>query len=199
MKYVNEVSLYIEKINSNINTNIDLTNFSKYRLDKINKALNDDSKALNIQTELLLQRIFNLDYSYELSETKLGKPYFEDLNYFFNIAHSNDYLVIGTSLVDLGVDIELISNKHLRVAKKLFNKNDLIKYENDIDEIIKTWTIKESYIKLYASTMLIDLKNIIISKDQITGPLGTCYYHTFKYDNYYISVASSKKFNLNLY
>lgn len=199
MKTVNEVSLYIEKINSNINTNIDLTNFSKYRVDKINKALNEDSKALNIQTELLLQRIFNLDYSYELSETKLGKPYFKDLNYFFNIAHSNDYLVIGTSLVDLGVDIELISNKHLRVAKKLFNKNDLIKYENDIDEIIKTWTIKESYIKLYASTMLIDLKNIIISKDQITGPFGTCYYHTFKNDNYYISVALSKKFNLNLY
>lgn len=198
-----KIDLFIEKINPNLN-NIHYTHFSNYRIEKINNSKSVTQKNLNIQTELLLNKAINYNskqfYSFpEIQVNEQGKPSFTNLNIDFNISHSNNYLVVGISNKAIGVDLELINNKHLKVAKKLFNENDYIKYKNDINEIIKVWTIKEAYIKLFGSTMLISLKNIVINKNVISGPYGKAYFKTIKYNNYYLTVASLKAVKLNIY
>ena len=186
------VNIFVEKIENQLKP-VKYTNFSHYRMAKINKAINDSIKALNIQTELLLQRVLKLTKPYIILENKHGKPYFKDININFNIAHSNEYLLLATSKEIVGIDIEKINEKHLKVAPKLFEDSDLVKYSNNINKIIEAWTIKEAYIKLYGMTMLIDLRKIKIIGDQIIGPYGDAYFQVYRHDDYFIAVATLKR------
>ncbi len=77
----------------------------------------------------------------ELEYSKNGKPYFKNKKYFFNYSHSKNYILIGISKTEIGVDIEEERNISDNISKK---------YLNDVDKKnrLKYWVIKESYVKL---------------------------------------------------
>lgn len=199
-----KVNLFIEKIANDIDVN-KVYNFSEYRNAKVKNARSTTQKQLNIQTELLLNKAINYHNTNELYifpeiiTNEQNKPSFKEIDINFNISHSNDYIVIGTSNKNIGIDIEMINNKHLKVAKKLFDEIDYKKYHNNINKIIKHWTIKEAYIKFFGSTMLKSIKKIKINKNKVNGPLGLLYYKTIKFSNYYLTVTSTNKIKLTIY
>lgn len=197
------VNLFLEEINNNFEIQ-NYQVFSSYRIQKIENALNNEIKSRNVQTEILLNYAINyksdnyIPYP-EIIVNEQGKPEFSNLNIKFNISHSNKYLAIATSNNEVGIDIEEINIKHLKVAKRLFSKKDYLNHQNNIDEIIKQWTIKEAYIKLYGLTMLIDLKNIVIKNNKIISKYGKAYYKTFKINNHYLTIASYKRSKINYF
>lgn len=191
-----KVKIFLEQIKEN-NLNDNYQVFSNYRILKIENSIDDKTKSRNIQTEILLNYAINYQRNQyipypEIITNKQGKPEFSNLAIKFNISHSKKYLAIATSNKDVGIDIESIDIKHLKVASKLFSNQDFLKYQNNIDEIIKQWTIKEAYIKLYGLTMLIDLKKLIVKNNKVISKYGKAYYYTYKFDNHYLTIVSKK-------
>lgn len=193
---MNLINIYLYELNNNENLYIEPF-FSSYRLNKI--SISNNNKIINkmIITEHLLKYALELELKKKISKieiitTKNGKPYLVDNEIYFSISHKDNIIFIAISKNDLAIDIEKIDSKHLKVAKKL--------YETDanysIARIIKDFTIKESYIKYYGLSILTNMKEIVIN-DKIVGPKGNLFYKTFKYNNYFITIASLSEFNSN--
>lgn len=174
--------------------------FSNYRLKKIESSNNIEVINRMIFTEYMLKHILELELNQKIEkieiETKnINKPYLKNINKYFNISHKDNIIIIGLSNSDLGLDIEKVDHKHLKVAKRIYKENKNYK----IDKIIKDFTIKESYIKYYGSTILTNMKVINISKSEVSGPEGILKYKSFKYNDYYISLSQNVDFKVNFY
>ncbi len=90
-----------------------------------------------------------------------GKPYIKNLPVFFNISHSDDYVVCAVSDEEIGIDIEKIRYINPSVAKKFFNAAE-IRYvfggkdpdlfkdnmpEDVLFRFFEVWTYKEACVK----------------------------------------------------
>lgn len=111
-----------------------------------------------IAKDILLHslQIFYGYTSSKLPEIKLnqyGKPYFKDNLYpFYNISHSEDFIIIGFSDNSIGVDIELIKNNRNihQIAKRFYTEEeyDFFKKQNFSYDIFYTiWVLIESISK----------------------------------------------------
>lgn len=111
-----------------------------------------------IAKEILL-RSLQVFYGYtssilpEIKLNKYGKPYFKDNFYpFYNISHSEDFIIIGFSDNFIGVDIELIKNNRNihQIAKRFYTEEeyDFVKEQNFSYDIFYTiWVLIESISK----------------------------------------------------
>lgn len=105
--------------------------------------------------------------SIELTET--GKPFFVDEpNCFFSISHSANYAAVAISnQKEVGVDIEMISEKALRLSKR-FLSDDELEILNKLftsPELAATagWCIKETVFKWYGKGNVDFAKDIIVT------------------------------------
>lgn len=174
--------------------------FSTYRLKKIESSNNETIINRMILTEYMLKHILELELNekinkIEISTRNIDKPYLKNINKYFNITHKDNLILIGISNNDLGLDIEKIDSKHIKVSKKIYREN----FDYKIDKIIKDFTIKESYLKYFGLSILTNMKVIDILNKEIKGPHGTLKYKTFKYMDYYISISQKEEFTTDFY
>lgn len=76
--------------------------------------------------------------TFHLAYGKNGKPYFSDIrDFFFNISHSGDYLILAWSRHEIGVDMEQIRKELPRFPEKMLSPTDFSfwKKQNDLDKI----------------------------------------------------------------
>ncbi len=134
---------------------------------------------------------------------KFGKPVIGSSAYnslSFNISHSDEYVVIATinnSDYAIGVDIQKIKyniEDIEQVSKLAFSKYEQSKINNSSNNFIKMWSKKEALIKSlgcgfltedYKNTAL-DLQPTNYGKDYII--------HTFKFEEYYVSICLTEKY-----
>ena len=89
-----------------------------------------------------------------------GKPYVRNLPVFFNISHSDDYVVCAVSENEIGIDIEKIRKVHPRAHEKICTESEkdyISLTENGFFEI---WTLKESYFKCKGTGLGADIKKV---------------------------------------
>lgn len=72
-----------------------------------------------------------------------NKPYLISGNLFFSISHSFDYIVIGISENECGIDIEIIKERDYQSISKRMNF-----VSNSLEEFYKNWTKFEAEYKL---------------------------------------------------
>ena len=144
-----------------------LSNIKKEKQNKISNILKDDDKKRSILGEILLINLLNelhIDYkSITIIKNKYGKPYIKDLDLFFNISHSNDFVVCAISKNKIGIDIEKIRE----TKESIINQFATTKEKQYINEIknefnkraFEIFTLKESYFKCLG-TNLNHIKNI---------------------------------------
>lgn len=89
-----------------------------------------------------------------------NKPYFPDLPLYFNISHSEDYVICALSSNKIGIDIEKITETDIKIAEKFFSRTEYNFLSGLIQSDIKQkffelWTIKESYVKFIGKGMYI--------------------------------------------
>lgn len=165
--------------------------FSKYRKSKIRLSSNQEYINQNIETEYIVYHLFNKLFGIESLDFEVvgvGRPIVKDNPFHFNIAHSKDYLVVAISDKNISIDIEHINPRHLKIKKRLYNEK--VKY--DIDRVIKDFTIKEAFVKYFASTVTTNLKSISIQEETVQNEKYQLYYQSFKFlDEYYISVCTT--------
>jgi 4'-phosphopantetheinyl transferase len=137
--------------------------------------------------------------NYQIKKDQLGKPYLNHSEKHFNISHSNEYLACVVSDNDVGIDIEIISDKAKKVAKRFLHPDELqihiVKHYNN-EELTTLWTIKEAYSKLIGLGLTKPFDTLKVLKNNgfsvvIDGDKKG-FVKTFKHEEYIISVASYK-------
>ncbi len=111
-----------------------------------------------ICTRLLLKKI---NSKLNISYNQFGAPTINN-NQNISISHSDKYVAIIISKNKVGIDIEKISNKPLKVIQKFISKNDNIKF--DKKEASLAWCVKETLFKYHMEGGIDFKKNITIKK-----------------------------------
>jgi 4'-phosphopantetheinyl transferase len=123
------------------------------------------------QKEWLASRItvYNLLHAFTNEPLPLycnsqGKPVFEADQFFVSISHSTELVtVILSDKYEVGIDVELISPKALRVAHKFLTEDER-KYTGDqMEETCLYWSAKETLYKLYSRKQLIFKENLLLT------------------------------------
>jgi len=86
----------------------------------------------------------------EFSTNKYGKPFItNNVCYYFNIAHSGNYVACSIASEPVGIDIELIEPIDLKLAERYFAPDETayIMDSQSITRFFEVWTKKESRIK----------------------------------------------------
>ena len=130
---------------------------------KINKLIRINDKKLSILSKYLLKSIlsqkYHLDYN-KIYYNKYGKPHIDGI--YFNISHSNDYVVLAFSNNKIGIDIEKIRKVDLNIINNFCTtkeKEYILNSENPHKSLFEIFCLKEAYFKMLG-TNLNDIKNI---------------------------------------
>lgn len=144
--------------------------------ERIAKILHKEDQYRSILGEILLIKLlkeFNIEYnSIHITTNQYGKPYIQDLDVYYSISHSHEYVICAISNKEIGIDIEKI--RHIApVTLKQYATTNEIEYITSIDKLyerrcFEIFTLKESYFKC----MGCDLREILnvefhISNDSI--------------------------------
>ena len=94
---------------------------------------NKKNKQQTILWEILLikrlKKFYNIDYqNIDITYNKNGKPYILNSNIYYNISHSNDYVVCIFWNKERGIDIEKIIKPNDNIIKNIFTKIPYNKY-----------------------------------------------------------------------
>lgn len=159
------------------------------RREKIDKLKKKDLAVKHIQIGYFLQEVLSEELGIPMEALcytygKYGKP---ELDYtcmakngkfpinieetpqiHFNMSHSGDYVVIGVSDENIGIDIEYKSRNYLSVAKRCFHRQEyeeiigLDTEEEQKKRFLEIWTMKEAYIKWEGKGMSIPLNSFSV-------------------------------------
>lgn len=136
---------------------------------------------------------------FHLSYGKNGKPFFSDVSdCYFNISHSNGYLILAWSHKEIGIDIERIRNELPKFPERMLSPTDLsfLKKHSGKEQIscfFELWTRKESFTKLQGDSIFRNAKKFSVSNGEEFLPsmgLPTAYFHTCQWNDYMISVCT---------
>lgn len=98
-----------------------------------------------------------------LRKDENGKPYFEEQDLYISISHSPALAaVIISDKYEVGIDIELLSQKALRVAGKFLSEAEKEHTALDETQTCLYWSAKETLYKLYSRKQLIFKDNLLL-------------------------------------
>ena len=121
--------------------------------------------------EKIIFKEFGLQISNEMiSYNEFNKPYLNNRDIFFNISHSKNFVLIGISDCEIGVDIEsLIPKERANRLVKRFNKKIIDEYNeclNKSEYFTKKWVLIEAYSKLLGTGLNAKLfKSFVMNDD----------------------------------
>lgn len=125
--------------------------------------LSSTPRKLERATAIWLSRQLAGDFN-SIYYDEFKKPHFKEGNYFLSFSHTNNFVAsIVHSEKRVGIDIEKISNKALKVAPKFLSPEEYQTLSKQIDkELYATiyWAAKEALYKLDGKKSLIFAKQI---------------------------------------
>lgn len=142
------ITLYIADINLGLKR-------TKFLLENVNEE--QKKKALSYAYEndqvrsLLSSYLQNQLAEEEIKKNEMGKPYLENGPYF-NISHSDQFVVMAVSEAEVGVDTEGIKERDMSSLHRIFNEAEA-KMLNDHADFYFLWCAKESLIKCVGSSI----------------------------------------------
>lgn len=133
----------------------------------------------------------------EIAYTENGAPYLvNSKKEFISISHSYIYIGMAAAPFNIGLDIELVSNKAAKLSSKFMNTHEMISFDTSSpEEMTRIWTIKEVIYKVAGCPGLDFKEDIHVSKKsncyfadvRIEGKWFTTEIITFVKDNYIMS------------
>lgn len=118
-------------------------------------SLNKGKRTLHwLATRVLLRYMLDTPGYIDCPSDENGKPYLANFPQKISLTHSFDYVAVMMSEVgEVGIDLELVSPKILRIAHK-FMKEQELSFMQDLDEpsridhLYACWCAKEAVYKL---------------------------------------------------
>lgn len=118
--------------------------------------------ASRILAHQLLRQFTNQPHTLERNQH--GRPFFRDAAFHVSITHSPELAaVILSDKYEVGIDVELISGKALRVASKFLSEAEQSITANDEERTCLYWSAKETLYKLYSKKQLLFKENLLVA------------------------------------
>lgn len=154
-------------------------------------------KKLSLYAELLVriiacQSLQIKNKNIEFSVNEYGKPYLKDnlSNFYFNVSHTNNAVVVAVSNQEIGVDIEKKREANLEIALRFFTKSEYSYIDKLPDKrnerFYEIWTKKEAYIKFVGKGLAIPLNSFDVFNEKIVSKIKTLYKN-----DYILSICSN--------
>lgn len=149
---------------------------SEERRKKTDALRFDKDKFLSVGAELLLKKALT-DFGADIPEIKTvcgenGKPYLQGENdVFFNISHSDDYVLCVVSDVEAGCDIEKIKDFKDSLAKRVLSDSEYADVQSKTTReeknaaFFRYWTLRESYMKYTGAGFSLPLSDFFITTE----------------------------------
>lgn len=149
---------------------------SSQRREKTLRFRIKEDRIRSLCAELLLKKSLrdlqlddrNLTYVYGEHE----KPSLAGLDsFYFNLSHSEDYVMCAVSDREIGCDIEKTGKADMKIARRYFTAEEYSALENlssdeeKNDLFFRYWTLKESYIKCTGQGLFLPLNEFEICFD----------------------------------
>ncbi len=181
-KYLNYEGLTIHDIDLSKLSDIDLKTFKSFKSEK---------RQLEFYHLRVLWQSFNIPQPILYKSS--GKPFLKQG--YLSMTHSHQRVIIAYSnQKELGVDIEMISDKLNVVKPKFLHPKD--HYES-LEDLTKLWTIKEAVYKLFDGDDLFFMDDIRVEND--SAFINHNHYNlqattqTFKLDGKFMVTIAVKK------
>ena len=140
------------------------TLFSGIELDFKSKQLLSQKKSETHKNQFLavryLLKYLSIDL-HNLNYNSLGNPFFEN-NYKISISHSGVYVAVIISDTDVGIDIETINDRVLKIKSKYLETELNYPLELNTQTSLIYWNIKESVFKAVDKPGIDFKKNILV-------------------------------------
>lgn len=150
---------------------------SPERKAKTDRLLFRKDKELSVLSEWVLKRALkNIGISeFSIVCGEHGKPYLRgNTNVFFNLSHSENTVMCAVSDLEVGCDVEKISELDMQIARRFFEHSEYEMLQNASeserrDLFYRLWSLKESFQKSIGLGMSLPLDSFsIILSDAIT-------------------------------
>lgn len=107
-----------------------------------------------------------LDINYQgIRKDEFGKPFLMDSHVHLSISHSYPYVaLIMDKNQDVGIDIEFLESRILRLAPKFMSDQELIYANNQLLTSGLIWSAKEALYKYHGRKKLLFSKQLLIEK-----------------------------------
>jgi len=133
----------------------------------------------------------------KIVHTNDGTPFISKSKKQISISHSHEYVIMAIADFPIGIDLEKISTKVVRINTKFINEEEFERFDSsDAKTATQIWTIKEAIYKA-ARQKGIDFRSDInikvlgelsLAEVRIKNQWFTIEIHTFVIDDYVISV-----------
>lgn len=114
---------------------------------------------------------------FPISYNSIGAPFFEGTSLNLSISHSHEIAVLATAPFNIGVDLEPITERIIRLKERFATKNEISFFNfTEAKTLTIIWTIKEVLYKLSGleNINLLSEMNII----DLENNLATCRFKT---------------------
>ncbi|RZM29642.1 MAG: 4'-phosphopantetheinyl transferase superfamily protein [Pedobacter sp.] len=133
-------------------------------------SLNSGKRLLHwLSTRLLLRTMLKTSDYIDMGLDDHGKPFLVNRDYHISLSHSFDYAAVMISKdKQVGVDIELVKEKVLRIKNKFMTDAELegLQSANDINALYICWCAKEAIFKWYGR------KGLEFKRDMVIQPFS---------------------------
>ncbi|MDR0409382.1 MAG: 4'-phosphopantetheinyl transferase superfamily protein [Spirochaetaceae bacterium] len=152
--YDNKPVLYGISIDSFVFDEKRLGLFPPERTQKIRVCSFLDDRKRSFAAGLLLEAALGKDVAFGVRSDDNGKPYIEGGPYF-SISHSGKWVILAVCEEPAGVDIEIrsLSRNTEGIARRAFHPLEREAARGNLEMFYKTWTAKESYIKMLGKNL----------------------------------------------
>ena len=175
------------------------SNIVNHYREKCDRVKYNRGKVEELLAGLLLKEYLGVTEDEQLVINEHGKPALSDNSGYFNLSHSDDYVVLAFGRIPLGVDIENKERLNWLIANKVFGepqKEHLHQIEdNEPDKfpyyLGKYWTLYEAAIKLKGCGFAkkVDFTEI----EQLQK-----FSYTVEHDKYVLSIVATEEFEVRL-
>lgn len=144
-----------------------LSLMTKERQEYINTVTNQKGRYSSVCAEWCIKELTKDITKKSIEEItiirdKKGKPYLKDIPFYISISHSDDLVAVAISKNQIGIDIEKLKDRDLKICRKVCTQKEILLMENSSNptkEFYKIWTAKEAYFKK-VGTGITNLKDI---------------------------------------
>lgn len=170
---------------------------SKERRIKTDSMKFQKDKLLSLGAEYLLMQAcseYGIDYKKQkvkLTENK--RPVFENCEFDFNIAHSENRVMCVISKNRAGCDVEFVKPIDMEIAKRFFNNREYEEVmaceteEQRIDMFYRMWTLRESFVKCTGTGLIMKTDEYRVtlkeSEPKVLQTYDSKKYRLFEFNN----------------
>lgn len=186
------VKIYILSLNT-IKDNQDLIvkHINENQLKDALKYKKNDDYLRKIGSSYLIDKYIGGDIIYNA----YGKPLSNKVR--FNISHGGEYVCLGISNYEIGIDIEKIEDLEYTQIENALSKDEL-KIALDNRAVYTIWTNKESLLKCIGVGLIDDLKTVPGDGQGIVKYEQKEYYRKWlNYNNYSLSITIKNNENFD--